>query len=721
VFANHPNEHASDDDSDSDDSDYDPKDEEHVFEDNNLPEEEKLRGSGTGAARNGRIPADPLPNSSFAGDSNARSTRDDNMNVNNDGSNSSRSRRRRKNKPRIVIDSDELESHLQRMDDEAEMHFVKDFWDNFEESMDGILSMVDSIGGGDSSKRATDRNTRKISSTAAPFPNVSSWLSTSINSSSVSQRQSHSKGSRDVADATIGRSLSHDVTISTETIAEEGNDDGFVKRSNSLPLTRSSPSTLDAVYPSPSPSNFNRLGSATGAVVSPDEKGATSSTTASDSRVSSPYKMISDSRTLQIIKSREESIQQARTRQATSPIVSSPMIVSPSPKSKSTKTSVKNNGGLRPPSTDLDTTMSMSVASTILSTSQRQQQFFRPISPTQSEASELVTSEILPVSSPSPSNPNNGLSGVNDGEESDRFELESRLSEMDSLDLTELDNPFRSGQIFSHGSVSDVPSNSNNFVSNGHKKKNGFKVSMMSTPEEEVLAGKDVTSSHDRVQTDKNSLWSGASRSGHSSEDVFAGVEEDAQPLQQFDLADSGKLKVQDISIERSVSHMSDLSGSVFSSRRENDDDGEALGFAAANPYAKNRAIESAAVTFDPSITTGASTVSTKKSFMNSTTERSQGSTYYSSYASSTRGGTNSAHSMESKEVPGFFEYFLAYSTAVMTECANLGASTGVAEYHQDFIGLFSNDTTIHTAEIREQPSSMRRVPSVSTKSTLSL
>lgn len=673
VFANHPNEHASDDESgsNSDGSEHD------VFRDVENDEDGRPR-------RNGPQNSDAFSNGSLSGHSNSR---DANTNDSTGGSISSRSRRRRKNKAKIVIDSEELESHLMRMDDEAEKHFVIDFWDNFEESMDGILSLVDAMGGG-GGESSKGKNGSKKASTA------SSWLSTasSINSSSASR---YSRGNRDTS---IARSLSQDMTISSKTVAEDdGNNEGLWKRSNSLPLPRTSPSILDGVPPSPLPSNNNRLGSVAGSVVTPDEKSAKAGETASDSRASSPFEMMINSWPFQSSKSQEESIQQENQTKISSATITSPVIVSPSPKSKSFKTSIKNKGELSPPSTDLDTIMS--VASSILSTSQRRQQSFRPISPTPSEASEAITSDFCTVSLSSPSNQKDDTGNANADAESDQFELQSRLSEMESVDLTELDNPFRSrgpssssaptgASASTDSGLSDVPSNSNIYAKKGQKKKkNRFLVSTISkirgSPTEKI-----ISSSHDPFESDTSSMCSGISKSGQSVEDVFAGVEEDDQPLQQCDLPDDVKLKVHDISIERVTSHMSnlsELSGSVYSSRRENDD------------FAANSLLSSSA----------------KNSLPKTTTERSQRSTAYSSCASSTQGGTNSVHSTESKEidVDGFFDYFTAYATAVMTECANVGASIGVAEYHQDFLGLFSNDASVHKTEIREQPSSMRRVP----------
>eukprot|EP00339_Tiarina_fusa_P021622 CAMPEP_0117017712 /NCGR_PEP_ID=MMETSP0472-20121206/13798_1 /TAXON_ID=693140 ORGANISM="Tiarina fusus, Strain LIS" /NCGR_SAMPLE_ID=MMETSP0472 /ASSEMBLY_ACC=CAM_ASM_000603 /LENGTH=648 /DNA_ID=CAMNT_0004722167 /DNA_START=81 /DNA_END=2027 /DNA_ORIENTATION=+ len=42
---------------------------------------------------------------------------------------------------RVVVESGHLDEHLQRLDEEASKHFVTDFWDTLEESLDGLLRM----------------------------------------------------------------------------------------------------------------------------------------------------------------------------------------------------------------------------------------------------------------------------------------------------------------------------------------------------------------------------------------------------------------------------------------------------------------------------------------------------------------------------------------------------------------------------------------------------
>mmetsp|Transcript_16113 Transcript_16113/g.37361 ORF Transcript_16113/g.37361 Transcript_16113/m.37361 type:complete len:1165 (+) Transcript_16113:456-3950(+) len=724
VFAKHPNEHASDDDSssDSDDSDYNPNDENTSRRGNKIPQEVLSSNSyQRDQTLDGSMRSDPL-SISFPGTASSRNAQDAKTNDSSRSSNSgsSRSRRRKKNKPKIVIDSEELESHLKRMDNEAEKHFVKDFWDNFEESMDGILSLVDSIGGGggggDSSKGTANKS-------QMTFSNPSSWLSPkpSFNSSSVSQQRSTDRA------AIIGRSLSHDLTISSKSTEQDnGNNEVPMKRSNSFPSRKSSTSALEAVSPTTPSKNIGRVGSTTESIVTPDEKRATSTKKASNARAISPYEMIMNAWPFQSDDVQQQ--QQEGEQQTTYSTVTSPIVVSPSPTSTSRKMSMKNKVELLPHLTESDTTLS--VASTIISTSQQRQKFFRPISP---EASEVHTSNSVSVPSKSCSKHTEGSCNTEMNMEMDDFELESRLSEMKSVDLTLLDNPFRHGAASPtpagkangcvrrsssmHSEVSNATNDDNATTNDRKMKKSRFRVSMMSTIRGSS-SEKDVSSIH---KTDKDGVDKGPTKSDQSIEDVFAGVEEDSQNLQQYDLAEGNEVKVKDISIERSASRMSDLSGSMFSSRTEIDDDNKAMthDIVAGTPSTSDHPPDPC----DPSLSTRSSSVTsspTKKSQSNDSAVRSQASTNYSSCASSTLDDSN-GHSLEAPgvEASGFFEYFTAYVTAVMTECANVGTTAGVAEYHKDFIGFFSNENNCHATELRDQPSSVRRVASESNRNSL--
>eukprot|EP00536_Pseudo-nitzschia_multiseries_P012982 jgi/Psemu1/309572/fgenesh1_kg.528_\ len=196
--------------------------------------------------------------------------------------------------------------------------------------------------------------------------------------------------------------MSHDATITSND--DEFKDDGNgIKRSNSLPTSLSSIASIRSNAVSSPSSPMQQQPPTAGIIVTPDEKDA--------ARESSPYDMILNSWPFQ---SSNKSEDKAKTEKKSQPqhSAATPAIVSPEAKSASVTPVVVS------PGSDLDATAS--VASTILSTSQRRQKsLFRPISPTVSEASEAINSDF--VSPPSPS--------------ADAFELDSRLSEMDSVDL----------------------------------------------------------------------------------------------------------------------------------------------------------------------------------------------------------------------------------------------------------------------------------------------
>ncbi len=689
VFANHPNEHAYD---DSDDSDYESNEEDEILELAEIRERERIRENtrqNTFAGSGGKQ-ANLYSNNRQSGNALDANSSDGSVG-------SSRSQRRKKNKPRIVIDSAELESHLQLIDDEAEKHFVKDFWDNFEESMDGILSLVDSIGGGGDTAKKTPR---KKSSTG--------------NSYLLSKQKSSSRKNRDAADAPIKRSLSHDAVASPKNkVVVDCNSEEFMKRSSSFPSQRSSPSTLDAISPSPQPFSIDRSDSSIPRVVSPDQKGSSLAKASPDTRASSPFETSAGSWPFPSSKSPESKTMQENNqpKPKLSPIrvvVTPPMLVTSSSKSKS-KTS-SNKKGVTLPSTDQDTTMSL--ASTIFSNSPSQQQLFRPISPTGSEASAVVESDILPASSASSLKKKGGQkSAAVLVDESDQFDMQSRLSGMESVDLAELENPFRTKAPSPHSSPArsasvSKPKSSKKPVVSSHREEKGdrFKVSMTSKVRGSP-AEKEVSS------------YSGSSKFDQSVEDVFAGVEEDT-PLERYDMPGGDNLKMEDISIKGSPSHMSDLSESVCSARKENEvrDQEVKNEVPAAKPSVEKPATNSAPLNID---TGSVLSASTKKSLA----ERSQASSACSSYASSTARDDNCTEikGLEGLEDAGFFEYFMAYVSAVMTECANVGATSVGEDYHQDFLSLFSNDACVHhTTEVREQPTSVRRPSVASTKSTAS-
>ena len=819
IFANHPNEHACSDSEDDDDTDDDDDDNDDGYdddddnididdrtEDDDIVEEEERNHRQQQQTRKNKKKQDgtfPRLIGSGGGDNNSNNnsgTTNQNgesysvtikspasvsghssshRSVSNSttGSNSKRSNNRNKNKkkPKIVIDSEELESHLKRMDNEAEKHFVQDFWDNFEESMDGIMSLVDSLGG-DASKKSKNKGGNNKRS-------ASSWSSSILSSSKQQQRGRRNKNNNAAA-GTISRSMSHDLISTSSTIYEE-DEDAILKRSNSFPEGTMSQHELVSL---PQQQKSNTLSSSLGAakVVTPDHHHHHHDQNTSSKRLDpptsemqSPYEMVLNSWPFQ---SSSQNQQQQQVEYATSS-TTTPAVVSPQSAGRMTKSTIQDSYPqssshrltvISPPS-DAAT----SLASDILSQQQLKQKLFRPISPALSEASEAITSGFDGGSSNSNNNDDNNRSLLSD----DKFELGSRISEMDSLDLTEFDNPFRQQPLSSSPIKCDSTSNApllpppadvampisksknsqseldeekkvdfksklppndtnNAATATTATKKGKFRVSMTSRTRGISYDKEQQPLSHDQVAANKNGRASRTSRA-ESMEDVFAGVDEGSKQQQQrCDVIDNNRrpLNLQDISIERSASHVSDLSESVYTSNKksEDDEDGERILYEsriAEDPIVVSVS-EAATVTFAPStISSSVMSSSTKKSIMmnNSTTRssvRSEASTGYSSYASSTR-DTNSVYSLESAAVDssGFFDYFIRYVTAIMTECANMGPTNGApaAEYQQDFMSLFSTEKSAHNkaeipvkAEVLEQPSSMKRVPSSSTCSTSS-
>merc|ERR1712166_377072 len=108
-------------------------------------------------------------------------------------------------------------------------------------------------------------------------------------------------------------------------------------------------------------------------------------------------------------------------------------------------------------------------------------------------------------------------------------------------------------------------------------KKGKFRVSMTSRTRGISYDKEQQPLSHDQV-ANKNDRASRTSRA-ESMEDVFAGVDEGSKQQQQqrCDVIDNNRrpLNLQDISIERSASHVSDLSESVYTSNKKSEDDEE--------------------------------------------------------------------------------------------------------------------------------------------------
>ena len=585
--------------------------------------------------------------------------------------------KRKKKKPKIVIDSKELESHLKRIDSDAEKHFVKDFWDNFEESIDGIMSLVDSMG-----------DAGRI----GKFSTASSWLSSSSSMPSSSQQQQSwlkndehrttNQTDTTSGSAIISRSMSHDLmstideSIEESTLQRSRSDPGdsrsrFVEKiiSKSRQHTVLSPQHLQQQLPSSSEisgvitpdcdenNNHKRLGSSSSpynaaAVVSSHSKTNTLS-------VLSPLPPASESEIT------TKSTISNSFYQSSTPCVAA--LVSPC----------------------YDTTTSLE--SSISSQKNLQQELFRPISPSLSEISDIRSSKDKV------------------GTADDEFDLVSRISEMGSIDLSELDNPFRCN-VTSSPSSPCIPRRKNETINDiaittiKDNTENNYRVSISSEKEQPLLLQDQVVSKGGRTS------------SAESMEDVFAGVDEVETC--------SRPLYVQDISIERSASHVSDLSESVYTARKKIDKEKTATSYdscATGDDSVLDPETEGITGVIDdpPTISDSVIFSEGKQSVLNSSAARStcsprSGASNYSSNTSTTTRDASSINSFDSGAVDDsqFFEYFFGYVTAIMTECAEIGTTTGkAAEYHQDFIGLFSSDASVRTVEVREQPSSVPQVP----------
>ena len=77
-------------------------------------------------------------------------------------------KKKKKRKTRIIIDDgeEELDEHLAKLDAEAEPHFVEDFFDSLEESLDGLLNFASS--GKKSSKKAYEPD--NVEGRSSPLP-----------------------------------------------------------------------------------------------------------------------------------------------------------------------------------------------------------------------------------------------------------------------------------------------------------------------------------------------------------------------------------------------------------------------------------------------------------------------------------------------------------------------------------------------------------------------
>jgi hypothetical protein len=564
VFEHDPNEHFIDDD----ESSYDTEEEENNYRNEMMRDflliGESRRTSNPAAANKDALPQDETPQdrSSPATSSLASSV-------------STFIGKRRKNKPRVIIESDELESHLQRMDDEAEKHFVQDFFDTFEESMSGVLSLVDSF---------ADSKTK-------PYK---------------PSKQGQQKGGSKRVTLGFVRSMSHDTAdldrdkktkgAAGPASSMEGDTDGLVKRSKSFPQPEAERIVVDC----------------------------------SDIFYDDSINVSS-----QIVEHATKSNPGAK-------IVSPTSVRSYPPSGKETPSLSSRSGSL-----------------------------FRPISPSVSESSDLLTIR------------------------SDQFDLES-------LAMSDLANPFREeaedSEIFSEpvkeidesfdtvGATTIISSSPTPLV-----KSKRVAISMVSTVHEAVMEQPVNEALEETMQ--QNAITEKS-----PGDDVFEGLDEQAKNK------DPMGMSLQRNNSMAASECLSDLSESVFQHHVmtnqpkqkvsfQNDKLGRGGG-GADTPFSE--ASDGTTVTSNIAPPRRPLGRSYSESSVDSTGDPLSAMDLLST---ASMGDGETIHSVETAmEANGFFEYFVAYVSAIVTECAS--DSKG-PHFSQDIMSLFGKSTM---EEEREPP-----------------
>jgi hypothetical protein len=573
----------------------------------------------------------------------------------------------KKKKPKIVIDSDELENHLKRMDNEAEKHFVQDFFDTFEESMDGILSLVDSFGDTPTKTyRPSKKSTRKASGlgTKGFFARFGR---------SMSQDSADLEGKKEEKNNRWSATLS-----------SLAGDDAMVKRSKSFPEhTHEQPSAREIVMDS------NAASSQSGAM------GSTRPVPPSNRA----YQHDPQSEPTQTALPPSQK-HHYRAKDAATPV--SPRALLKSQESQAKRSILPDNSWQTAEKATTSPTKVVAGQLGSPSSVALNDTFFRPISPNLSEASDVLTSR------------------------SDQFDLES-------LAMSELENPFRDTSSCDPSLASKAPSqepslpseasrmveesfdNSSNTMATSHVstapsvKPKKVNISMVPTqnPESENATSKVVT---------KVPRLSNFSKGSAAGDDVFAGLDETTQQHSLQHNKSPVGLRGQSISLQRSNSMKSDcvseLSESVFQYNL------------AANPppvMPKLQDVPAATTQQEdrPGADTPASEVSTATTITSNVASPSRrirlsrsASTLSSGVdpvsamdlvSTASMGDGVSVHTVDSAvEASGFFEYFVAYVSAILTECNDMGENG--PGFHHDILGLFSREASVHL-EKREPPS----------------
>ncbi|KAG7345640.1 hypothetical protein IV203_033171 [Nitzschia inconspicua] len=549
---------------------------------------------------------------------------------------------KKKKKSKVIIDSDELESHLKRMDNEAERHFVQDFFDTFEESMDGILSLVDSFG--ETPTKTYQPSKRGMQKNTSDFPKR---LFARLGKS-MSHDSAEIQGKRQVK--TNGR-------MATSSSVKD--DDATFKRSKSFPLPSSEISSSDS----------NVVDSAN--TQSKHVPGQSPAMNRNSQASCTPLKP---------------------SKSAKTPLSPSAL---PKPRESPVKQRILLEHSL-PGKTTTSPTAFISAQISSPSSVAQNDSFFRPISPSLSEASDVLTTR------------------------SDEFDLES-------LAMSEMENPFRDASFENEkpepqtrdvSLESKPPQQGEESFDNSTDTKATSHVTTAPSakPKRENISS--VSTVRDwRPKTRKvlAAIGPRLSRGSATGDDVFAGLDEAAQQYSMSQSNDPVGLRGQSISLQRCNSMKSDcvseLSESVFQYSTGGN-------HPPAMPKLHNRIHPTEQPKAREGANTPASEVSTATTvtsnvasprrirFTRSGSSLSTGGDPVSGMdlvSTVSMGDAVSVHFTDSAvEASGFFEYFVAYVSAIVTECNAMGENG--QGFHHDILGLFGEEASVHL-ERREPPS----------------
>lgn len=576
VFENHPNEHAPSFDVEEEDDD--------IYDDDDFYNDRRGRSRKSSG-------------SSSTIDSLGRDTKESHKSP---SIGSASTKKRKKSKPKVVIESDELESHLLRMDEEAQKHFVVDFFDNFEESLDGILSLVDSIGDSFSSPRRSSR---------------------SLSSKNRHVRSSKSDSAPEKVQSTyrIGKSRSHDSGDTDKKKGRSNDDSSEIKRSSSFPSPAKEPMTahgaannvrtsfssqgsdetakMKTVASSRSVMSSSALSSTNTDVAPPSLTSSVASTpNGSGSGLTSPIGGVSREGPMNGTSQVEQSIE-------------------PEPEHNQRK----HDSSSSPPDEEQSSAL--------------ERPLFRPISPSNSQGADQFDSESLNQS---------------DIEVHFQEERESLITTQESSQ--------------DHVAVSPDPVTGASIATRSSKR---VSVSMVKSTRKGVPESSSLASSVGNRHVSPSPRSKGKASKSEESEDIFDGLDDTLKYLMEADAPVTGR----DISLERSNSTCnsssfdcySDLSESIFMSGR--------------------------------SVTRDTDTANERETFPSAVNKfRSRAETNWKSILPmgqlSTASGDISVHSLESpvEDASGFYNYFIAYVKAIMTECIVAGNQT--QNVYGDFISF---------------------------------